>query len=121
MLLLDVGEDTHVLRVERAAVTQELTRGRLDDALVGDVREDEALDPHEARAARERHGQGLAVRAGEHLDTERQTDDEAFDIWTKDIKVPRERVARIAHEPVAVSLLAPALARPRWTAAPPRT
>jgi alanyl-tRNA synthetase len=29
-----------------------------------------------------------------------QTDDEAFDIWTKDIKVPRERVARIGDKPV---------------------
>ena len=28
-----------------------------------------------------------------------QTDDEAFDIWTKDIKVPRERVARIGDKP----------------------
>jgi alanyl-tRNA synthetase len=28
-----------------------------------------------------------------------QTDDEAYDIWTKDIKVPRERVARIGDKP----------------------
>jgi alanyl-tRNA synthetase len=28
-----------------------------------------------------------------------QTDDEAYDIWTKEIKVPRERVARIGDKP----------------------
>src|SRR5213594_460109 len=28
-----------------------------------------------------------------------QTDDEAYDLWTKDIKVPKERIARIGDTP----------------------
>src|SRR6185436_15541380 len=72
VLLLDVREHVHRFRADRLAVAQQLARVRLDQALVRDVREHEALDAHEARAASERHGQRLAVGARQHLHAQRQ-------------------------------------------------
>ena len=69
---LTSAKTAHALGADRAAVAQQLAGVGLDEALVGDVREHEALDAHERGAAGERHGERLAVRAGQHLDAERQ-------------------------------------------------
>ena len=71
MLLLDVGEDQHALGADLPAIAQQVAGARLDHAFVGDVRKDEAFDAHEVGAAGLRHGERLAVGAGQDLHAER--------------------------------------------------
>jgi hypothetical protein len=72
VLLLDVGEDAHMLGAEAASVPQERARAGLDEALVGHVGEGKTLDAHEVCARREGHRERLPVRRGQHLNAQGQ-------------------------------------------------
>ena len=56
VFLLDVGKDANAFGADGAAIAQQGSGARFDDAFVGDVRKDKTLDAHEARPTGERNG-----------------------------------------------------------------
>ena len=71
VLLLDIAKHANALGADGATIAKEGSCARLDHPLVRHVREDEPLDAHETRAARQGHRQRRLIRSGEHLDAKR--------------------------------------------------
>ena len=63
VFLLHVGKHLHVAGADLLAIPQQHAGVAFDDALIGHMRKHIALDPHETGAARQRHGERLAIRA----------------------------------------------------------
>ena len=73
VLLLDVCEDQHPFRADRAPVPEQFAGARLDHSFVCHVRIDESFDPDEVSTGRVRDGERFAIRRGEHLNAEDET------------------------------------------------
>jgi len=69
---LDVGEDEDVVRSDRAPVSKQVSRARLDDSLVGDVREHKASTRTKEASAGMGHGDRQPVGTGQDLNAERE-------------------------------------------------
>ena len=70
--LLDVGEYHHALGAYRLAVAKQVARAGFYHALVGEMAKNEALGPYKIEPGRMSGGHGLAVGAGEYLNSARK-------------------------------------------------
>ena len=71
MLLLDISKDENILGAQGFAFAQQCSGAGVDDSLVGDGREHEALRPDEVETGGVGHRQCLDVSAREDLHAER--------------------------------------------------
>jgi hypothetical protein len=72
VFLLDVAEDQDIVGADCTSIAKQIACTRFDESFIRDVREHESFRAHERCAARVRHREGRAIRAGEDLDAERQ-------------------------------------------------